>query len=105
MRKMRVGRMGWIALGLAMVTGAAHAGPIEQACLASNRAGAERALCSCVQKVADITLSAADQRLVARFFADPNRAEAVRVKTSASANAFWQRYTVFGQQAELACQG
>lgn len=102
---MRMMRVGLIALGLGVLAGAASAGPIERACLSSSRAAGNQALCGCVQKVADITLSGADQRLAAQFFTNPDKAEQVRMQSSASANAFWQRYTVFGQQAELACQG
>lgn len=102
---MRAFYPGLLALGLVFLGQGALAGPIERACLASSRAGGDRALCGCVQQVADVTLTGADQRLVAKFFADPNKAETVRMQSSASANAFWDRYTVFGQQAEMACQG
>jgi hypothetical protein len=90
---------------MVVLAGAAEAGPIEQACIASGRAGGNQSLCGCVQKVADITLNGADQRLAAQFFTNPDKAEAVRMQSSASANAFWQRYTTFGQQAEMACRG
>ena len=102
---MRVILRGLLAAGLVLVGQVALAGPIETACMASSRAGGDRALCGCVQRVADITLTGADQRLVAKFFADPNKAESVRMQSSASANAFWDRYMVFGQQAEMACKG
>jgi hypothetical protein len=102
---MGIMRVGLVALGLSVLAGAAHAGPIERACLSSAHAAGNQALCSCVQKVADITLSDADQRLAAQFFTNPDKAEQVRMQSSASANAFWQRYTIFGQQAEMACRG
>lgn len=101
---MRLVRAGVLVLLAVSSTGAAQAGPIEQACLASQRAGGDAGLCGCVQQVADITLTGADQRLVAKFFADPNKAETYRMKTSTSSNAFWDRYVIFGQQAEIACQ-
>lgn len=102
---MRPMHLGPLALAMFFLGHGALAGPIERACLASNRSAADHSLCSCVQKVADITLNGADQRLVAKFFTDPDKAETVRMKSSTSANAFWERYTIFGQQAELACQG
>lgn len=100
-------QIGGAALGLVvlMTASGASAGIVEGACMKSDRSAANRALCSCIQKVADVTLSGSDQRMVAGFFTDPNKAEKVRMQSSASANAFWDRYTVFGQQAEMACQG
>lgn len=83
----------------------AHAGPIEGACLQSARNAANRSLCSCIQQVADITLQNTDQNLVASFFKDPNKAEKVRMSQSKRDDAFWDRYTTFGQQAQLSCAG
>ncbi len=83
----------------------AHAGPIEGACLKSARNAANRSLCSCIQQVADITLQNTDQNLVASFFKDPNKAEKVRMSQSKRDDAFWDRYTTFGQQAALSCAG
>ena len=89
-----------VALGLA---GPAGAGVIERECLLAPRAGGDRALCACVQAVADATLSAADQRQVARFLRDPDRAEQARRRDDAAAEAFWARFTAFGDAAERAC--
>ena len=102
---MKLTVLGALVLGAVAIGGAAGAGPIERACLSSARAGGNGNLCGCIQKVADITLAGTDQRLVAQFFANPDKAEKVRMQHSATADAFWQRYTVFGQQAEMACQG
>ena len=93
------------AVSLMGCAGAASAGPVESACMASARASGNAALCGCVQKVADVTLSGPDQRLVAQFFLDPDKAERVRMDPSASANEFWQRYTQFGEKAEMTCKG
>lgn len=93
------------ALVLMGLGGMAHAGPVETACLASARASGNQSLCGCVQKVANITLSGSDQRLVAQFFLNPDKAEQVRMQSTASANAFWGRYTQFGAQAQMACKG
>jgi len=87
------------------LTGAAAAGPVERACLASARASGNASLCGCIQKVANVTLAGADQLMVAQFFLNPDKAETVRMQSSTSANAFWDRYTVFGQQAAMACKG
>ena len=87
---------------LGMATYAA-AGPIEGACLKSARTAANRSLCSCIQQVADITLKNNDQNLVASFFKDPNKAEKVRMSQSKRDDAFWERYSTFGDQARLSC--
>ena len=93
------------ALVLMGVAGAASAGPVERACLTSARAGGNSSLCGCIQKVADITLGGSDQLMVAQFFLNPDKAEQVRMQSTPSANAFWDRYTQFGAQAQMACKG
>ena len=85
--------------------GAAMAGPIEQACLRSDRQAVSLAACSCIQGVADFTLEAGDQRKVAGFFKDPERAEKARAADGNADEAFWTRYEAFGSQAELYCGG
>ncbi|PQO23630.1 hypothetical protein C2I36_06640 [Rhodobacteraceae bacterium WD3A24] len=95
-------RHGIIAAALAVIFapmgGGAAAGPIESACLRSER-GADRALCGCIQSVADRTLARSEQRQAARFFRDPQRAQDVRM----SDRDFWARYTAFGSAAERSC--
>lgn len=93
-----------LAAPLALTTALpAAAGPIESACLRSDRAAASRRLCGCVQEVADRTLRPADQRRAARFFADPDRAQDVRMSTSDRDNDFWDRYRRFGEAAAATC--
>ena len=96
---------GCAGLGLVWMAGAAMAGPIESACLQSNRSAANRSLCTCIQQVADITLGGGDQRLAATFFKDPERAQKVHMSQSSRDDAFWTRYVTFGQQAQMACAG
>ena len=81
----------------------AAAGPIDQACLRSDRDRVSLAACSCIQGVADFTLGASDQRKVAGFFKDPERAEKARAADGRADEAFWERYESFGTQAELYC--
>jgi hypothetical protein len=83
----------------------AWAGPIERACNRSDRDGATRRMCSCIQSVADQNLSGGDQRRAAAFFSDPDRAQDVRVSDTARDEAFWQRYVAFGELAEAYCSG
>lgn len=87
-----------------MVAGAAGAGPIDSACMKAGRAN-NRALCGCIQQVADMTLSTSDQRRAAGFFKDPDKAQQVRMSESASDNDFWARYKNFAATAESYCGG
>lgn len=82
---------------------AVQAGPIESACLRSDRPAATRTLCGCIGRVADQMLTRGDQRLAASFFSDPDRAQQVRMSTSSRDNEFWDRYRAFGARAEAAC--
>ena len=89
---------------LPAMTSLAAAGPIERACMASDR-GASRSLCGCIQQAADMTLSGGDQRRAAKFFKDPEAAHSTWVSQSKSDDAFWERYKSFGQTAEAYCAG
>ena len=80
------------------------AGTIERACLGSDRPGASRALCGCIQDAADLTLSNSDQRRAAGFFRDPHSAQEVRTSDRGSDEAFWLRYREFGSTAESFCR-
>lgn len=92
------------ALMLPVVAQVAAAGPIQNACLSSDRRAANRTLCGCIQQAADMTLRPADQRKAAKFFSDPDRAQQVRMSKSDSDNEFWTRYKNFGQTAEAFCK-
>lgn len=91
------------ALMLPLFASAAAAGPIESACLRSDRDAASRSLCSCIQDVADMTLRGADQRRAAKFFRDPDLAHEVWISKRDSDDAFWDRYKQFGEMAEAYC--
>ncbi|HMO07443.1 MAG TPA: hypothetical protein PKD10_07305 [Paracoccaceae bacterium] len=94
---------GLLALGTFAGPTTVSAGPIEAACMASDRRAASRALCGCIQQAADMTLRGGDQRKAARFFRDPDQAQQVRMSKSDSDNAFWARYKAFGATAETLC--
>jgi hypothetical protein len=93
-----------LAVSVVLSSVAAGAGPIERACMASDRGGS-RSLCGCIQQAADMTLSGGDQRRAAKFFKDPEAAHATWVSQSKSDDAFWDRYKSFGQTAEAYCGG
>ena len=82
---------------------AVHAGVIERACVKSDRKAANRAICGCIQDVADITLDANDQKLAARFFRNPQLAQDIRESDRGRDERFWERYKSFGQTAETYC--
>lgn len=84
---------------------AALAGPIENACLSSDRAQATRAMCRCIDSVAQSSLTRSEQRRAASFFSDPDRAQQVRMSKSDRDNEFWARYRQFGATAEQYCAG
>ncbi|HBG99284.1 MAG TPA: hypothetical protein DDY29_11375 [Rhodobacteraceae bacterium] len=92
-----------IAAVLAVSAGTATAGPIERACLRSDRDGVNPRVCGCIQQVANRWLDASDQRLAAGFFRDPDQAQAIRASDTPEHDAFWQRYTSFGSSAAAAC--
>jgi hypothetical protein len=96
---------GIAALLFPVMLSAVHAGPIERACLRSDRQAASRAICACIQQVADMTLRSTDQRRAASFFADPDRAHETWMSKRASDDAFWERYKNFGATAEAYCAG
>lgn len=91
-----------LAVGTIHMTAApALAGPIERACMRSDRQPANRALCGCIQQVANMTLDRRDQRMAARFFKDPHRAQEVR--QSGNHSTFWKKYRQFGDSATAYC--
>ncbi len=79
-------------------------GDISRACLAADRSAANSRLCSCVQAAADQTLRPADRSRVAGFFEDPERAHAMRISDTPSAEAFWDRFQNFIETAEAICR-
>lgn len=91
------------AAAVVLTTPLAVAGPIDSACMRSDRVAGSRQLCGCIQQVADQTLSRADQRRAARFFTDADAAQQVRMSDSGADNAFWDRYRNFTAAAEAYC--
>lgn len=94
-----------VAIALPFMISVAAAGPIESACNRSDRKAANRALCGCIQQVADMTLRGSDQRRAASFFKDPDKAHKVWLSKSKADDDFWDRYKAFGAMAEASCGG
>ena len=76
---------------------------IANACLQSNRKAATGTLCRCIQKVADQSLRGGDQRRVASFFRNPDKAQEVFLSKKSADDAVWLRYKAFASQAEQSC--
>ncbi len=79
------------------------ANPIQRACLQSDRDAANRALCNCIGRAADMTLSRNEMRQGARFFSDPQRAQDVRMSDRPSDERLWTNWRNFGETAEAMC--
>ena len=94
-----------LAVLLPLLSTGAQAGPIEGACIRSDRSQASAALCRCIDSVAQQTLTRSEQRRAASFFRDPDLAQEVRMSKRESDNVFWERYRAFGQTAEQYCAG
>lgn len=76
---------------------------LERVCKSSDRAAATGTLCGCIQDVADLTLSAKDQKTAVKFFKDPELAQAKRQSDRASDEDFWARYKQFTKAAQQLC--
>ncbi|WP_299910398.1 hypothetical protein [uncultured Paracoccus sp.] len=92
------------AAAVVLTTPLAMAGPIDSACVRSDRARGNAPLCGCIQQVANQTLSRSDQRRAASFFREPHKAQEVRMSKSDADNAFWSRYKRFASSAEAYCR-
>ncbi len=92
-----------MAATLTLVAGAAAAGPVETACLKSGAENANPEICGCIQQVADMTLSGADQKLAAKVIRNPDKAQEIRASDNAKHEEFWLRYKNFGETAEAYC--
>lgn len=94
------------ALIISVVTStSASAGVLASACVRSDREAATWRMCSCLQHVANQSLSRSDQRLAAKFFRDPHMAQEIRQSNARSHEIFWERYKAFGDTAEVMCKG
>jgi hypothetical protein len=79
-------------------------GDISRACLDADRRAASPALCSCIQQVANQSLSGSDQARVVGFFADPQLAQDTRQSNRPGDENFWVRYRAFTDLAGEICQ-
>ncbi|MFC5567015.1 arginine transporter [Rubellimicrobium aerolatum] len=95
-----------VALGALVVLGSCGgrvSGDIGRACMAGGRDAASARLCSCVQGVANQSLSGSDQKRAAQFFTEPDAAQQVRTSDRPGDEAFWERYRAFADRAAAIC--
>ncbi len=79
-------------------------GDMSRACLDADRSAASPALCSCVQQVADQSLSGSDQARAVMFFENPQLAQDTRQSSRPGDERFWTRYRAFTDLASEICQ-
>lgn len=101
---MRVLKLIGLMAALAACGGPNVSGQIAQACLDADRSAASPALCSCIQRVADNSLSNRDQARAVTFFETPQLAQDTRQSDRNSDEAFWQRYKFFSEAAKTQCR-
>ena len=77
------GAAGALVISVVM-SSSASAGVIASACVRSDREAASWRMCTCLQHVANQSLSRADQRLAAKFFRDPHMAQEIRTSRARS---------------------
>jgi len=80
------------------------ANTLNRACLRSDRDGATRQLCRCIQKTANKSLSRADQKLAASFIKEPHKAQEIRQSDRRSHEIFWKRYKEFETKVVASCK-
>ncbi len=102
MKKLSLMALG-LALALTAIPMTADTSRIKSACLQSDRLGATSSRCSCIQKVANKSLTRSDRRLASKFFSDPHKAQEIRQSDRRSHEEFWKRYRAFGDAAQATC--
>lgn len=81
----------------------AQAGMIDRACRQADRTAATPAKCSCIQQVANASLTKSERKKVARWFDDPHEAQVVRQSSNRTDERLWLRYKAFGERAARTC--
>ncbi len=83
----------------------AFAGPgsIDHACRQAARPGTTPKLCTCIQKVANKSLTRSERYKVSKWFLDPHKAQQTRQSDRRSDEKLWRRYKSFGESARQIC--
>jgi len=78
-------------------------GPLQQACIASDRKARSSELCGCIQAVANRTLSSSQQARAVGFYRDPHSAQEVRTSKRSTDEQFWNTYASYAETAKRTC--
>lgn len=78
---------------------------VEAACKVTGGPGASVEFCSCMQQVADLSLSLSEQKLAAYFLRNPARASRIGKANPAARKGFWQRFESFNLSTRRHCVG
>ena len=78
-------------------------GPLQTACMKSDRKARSRALCGCIQAVADQKLTSAQQSRAAGFYSNPQRAQEIRTSDRPVDERFWDVYSDYAGVAKRTC--
>lgn len=92
------------ALLTPVVASMAEAGPLQRACMSSDRKAKSRGMCRCLDKVAKGRLSSGEQRLAATFFKDPHKAQEIRQSDNRMHEKFWKKYKVYSGAVSRRCR-
>ena len=79
-------------------------GEVGLACLASGRSDASRALCGCIDRVAQQTLTSREQSTFASYFSDPEALQSMKLDDRPAAERLWARYDAFVDAARATCE-
>lgn len=78
-------------------------GSIDHACRQAARPQATPKLCTCIQQVANTTLTKSERYKVSKWFLDPHKAQQTRQSDRRSDEILWTRYKDFGARAQKTC--
>jgi hypothetical protein len=78
---------------------------IEAACKITGGPGASLQFCTCMQQVADLSLSLTEQKLAAFFLRNPGEAGEIKRRNPAHHQTFWTRFESFSLSTRRHCVG
>lgn len=90
-------------ISMPLVPAFAGPGSIDSACRQAARPGATPSLCTCIQHVANTSLSRSERYKVSKWFQDPHKAQQTRQSDRRADEELWKRYKAFGVRASQAC--
>ncbi len=93
-----------LLMNLSLLTpSVSQADVIENACRGSERRAATGRLCSCIQSVAEVNLTRHEQKIVSKWFYNPDEAMRTSRSNRRKDEELWTKYRIFGNAAEQQC--